>query len=78
MQVLLGNSTGGKLVEGKVKLSRPGQLPRSVTKGEIIEIKITNQSAAWRELRALIRELRREHLVPAPVGGLVNNSPTSI
>jgi hypothetical protein len=65
-------------VEGKIKLSRTGQLPHAVSKGEIIEIKITNQSAAWREVRALIGELRREHLAPAPVGGLVNNSPTSI
>jgi hypothetical protein len=78
VQVLLGNSTGGKLVEGKVKLSKAGQLPHRVSKGEIIEVKITNQSQAWRELRALLNELRREHLKPAPVGGLVNNSPTTV
>jgi UDP-glucose 4-epimerase len=78
LQVILGDSTGGKLVEGKIKLSKPGELPRSVTKGEIIEINSRNKAETWHELRALLRQLHREHLAPAPVGGLVNSSPTSV
>jgi UDP-glucose 4-epimerase len=75
VQELFGDSTGGKLVEGKVKLSRAGQkLPHSFSKGEFIEIKIKNQSAAWRELVELVRALHRRHLAPAPVGGLVTGS----
>ena len=78
MQVLFGDSTGGKLVAGTVKISRAGQIPRSLKKGEIIEIKIKNTGAAWRELRALVRALHRQHLVPVTVGGVVSGSGTPI
>jgi hypothetical protein len=78
-QALLGDSTGGKLVAGHVKLSKPGQMPRSFSKGEFIEIKIKNTAAAERELIELIRALHRHHLNPAPVGKLVSSpSPPTI
>ncbi|MGH2860272.1 MAG: NAD-dependent epimerase/dehydratase family protein [Solirubrobacteraceae bacterium] len=73
-QVLLGDSTGGRLVEAKVKLTKAGELPRSLHKGEIIEIKIGNPVAARRELVKLARDLRREHLVAVPLSGLVKDS----
>jgi UDP-glucose 4-epimerase len=77
-QELFGDSTGGKLVAGKIKLSRVGQLPRTLRKGEIIEIKIKNPSAAWHELRELVHALHRQHLDPAPVDNLVSASATPI
>jgi len=78
-QVLLGDSTGGKLVAGKVKITKVGQrLPHSFVKGEIIEIKITNPVAARRELFELVQALHRLHLAPAPVGQVVSGSGTPI
>jgi hypothetical protein len=75
VQVLFGNSTGGKLVGGEVKLTKAGQLPRSFSKGEFIEIRIKNPAAAERELMELVRALHRRHLDPTPVGKLVSSSP---
>ncbi len=77
-QVLLGDSTGGKLVAGKVKISKVGQPLRSLSKGEIIEIKIKNPAAARRELFELVRALHRQHLDPGTVGGVVSSSGTQI
>lgn len=73
-QVLLGNSTGGKFVEAKVRINRPGQLPRSLSKGEIIEVKIRNPAAARHELLKLARALHRRHLDVVPVTSLVSGS----
>jgi len=79
LQVILGDSTGGKLVAGKVKITKVGQsLPHSFSKGEIIEVKIKDPAAARRELRQLARALQRQHLAPAPVGGVVSGSGTPI
>ena len=76
VQVLFGDSTGGKLVAGKVKISKVGQLPHSFSKGEIIEIKIKNPSAARRELLDLVHALHLRHLAAAPVGEVVSGSGT--
>ena len=77
MQVLLGDSVGGTLVEGKVKISRPGVLPRSVHRGEIVEVRIKNPSAAWHEVVQLVHELRARHLRAVPLGPLMLNSPST-
>ncbi len=77
IQVLLGNSAGGTFVEGKVKLTRPGELPRSFHRGEIVQIRISNPQAAWRELTALERDLRRRHLDAVRLDTLLASSPTS-
>ena len=69
-QVLLGESVG-KLVAGKISLSKPGQLPRSLHKGEIVEVRINNPAAIRRELHVLARELHRRHLDAVPVTQLV-------
>ncbi|HEX3617548.1 MAG TPA: NAD-dependent epimerase/dehydratase family protein [Solirubrobacteraceae bacterium] len=78
LQVLFGDSTGGKFVRGQIKLTRPGQLPHSFSKGEFIEIKIKSPAAARRELMDLVRALHRRHLDPTPVGRLVASSPRPI
>ena len=78
LQVILGDSTGGKLVSGKIKLTRAGELPRSFSKGEFIEIKIKSPTAAMRELIELVRALHRRHLDPAPVSKLVASSAQPI
>jgi len=77
-QVLLGNSTGGRFVEGRVRLSRPGELPRTLHKGEIVEIRISNPRETWREVMALAEELHRWHLDAVPLGPLVRGSATAI
>ncbi len=77
-QWLLGRSTGGAFVEGKVRLSRPGQLPRSLYRGEIVEVRIGNASQTRRELLKLAHELRREHLYAVPVQTLQKNSLTRV
>ncbi len=77
IQVLLGASAGGTFVEGKVKLTRPGVLPRTVHRGEIVQIRIRNPQAAWREVVALERDLRRRHLDAVRLDTLLANSPTS-
>ena len=77
LQVLLGNGAGGTFVEGKVKISRAGELPRSLRKGEIIEITIKNPSAASREVIQLVHELRQHHLHAVPLHTLAKNSVTS-
>lgn len=71
LQVLLANSTGGRFLEGRVRLRKPGQLPRSFFKGEVIEVRINGTAATWQELKALERELRRRHLDPVPARTLV-------
>ena len=79
LQVLFGDSTGGKLVAGKVKISKVGQrLPHSFSKGEIIEIKIKNPAAVRRELFELVRALHARHLSPSTVGKIVASSGTPI
>jgi UDP-glucose 4-epimerase len=77
-QEWLGDSTGGKLVGGRIKLTRAGQMPHSFFKGEFIEIRIKNPAAAERELMELVRALHRRHLDPAPVGKVVASSPRPI
>jgi hypothetical protein len=68
-QVLLGDSVG-KQVAGKVRVSRPGQIP-PLHKGEILEIRINSPAAIRRELNVLARELHRHHLDAVPVTKLV-------
>jgi UDP-glucose 4-epimerase len=76
LQVLLGNGAGGTFVEGKVKIGKAGELPRSLKKGEIIEIKIKRLPAIRRELIELEHELRQRHLHGVPLAPLVNSSPS--
>jgi UDP-N-acetylglucosamine:LPS N-acetylglucosamine transferase len=77
-QVLFGDGTGGKLIAGKVEISKLGQIPHSFSKGEIIEIKIKNPAAARHELFELVHALHRRHLAPSTVGGVVSGSGTPI
>jgi UDP-glucose 4-epimerase len=77
IQVLLGDSAGGTFVEGRVEITRPGELPRSVHRGEIVQIRISNPQAAWREVTALERDLRRRHLDGVRLDTLLQSSPVS-
>ncbi len=77
IQVLLGKSAGGTFVEGKVTISKPGHLPRALHRGEIVEIRIKNPSAAWHEVIQLVRELDHHHLRAVPLGPLMLNSPST-
>jgi hypothetical protein len=78
LQVMFGNSTGGKLVAGRVKIRRAGQIPHVLRKGEIIEVEIRDPAAIRRELLDLARALHRSHLAPATVGGVVAGPGTPI
>jgi UDP-glucose 4-epimerase len=78
MQALLGNSTGGRLVEGSIQLTKAGQLPRRLHRGEIIEVKIRNTADVRRELIQLAHELHSQHLDGVPVYGLVSGSSPSV
>ncbi|HET9094933.1 MAG TPA: glycosyltransferase [Solirubrobacteraceae bacterium] len=78
MQVLLGKVAGGTFVEGRVKLSRLGQLPRTLHKGWIIEVKIKNPAAARQEVIQLAHELHRHHLDAVPLSPLIKNSPSNL
>ena len=74
-QWLLATGAGGTFVEGKVKLNKAGEpLPRSVRKGEIIEVKIKNPAACRREVIELARELHRHHLDAVPLHTLAHNA----
>ncbi len=76
-QVLFANGAGGTFVAGKVKISKAGQLPRSLRKGEIIEIKIKDPATASREVGELARELHQRHLQAVPLHSLMKSSPTT-
>jgi hypothetical protein len=77
-QWLIAHRAGGRLVAGKVRLTKPDQLPRSLRAGEVIELRLTDVSTARRELRALERDLRDRHLDAVTVGTLLKDSGTSV
>ena len=76
-QYLLAKGVGGQLVAGKVRISKPSQLPRSLRKGEVIELRVTSVSAARRELEQLERELHDRKLSAVTVGTLLQDSGVS-
>ena len=73
-QYFLAKGVGGEPVAGKVRISKPGQLPRSLRKGEIVELRVTNLSTARRQLEQLERELRERKLYAVPVETLLQDS----
>ena len=77
-QYLLAKGVGGRLVAGKVRISKPGQLPRSLRKGEVVELRVTSLSTARRELEQLKRELSDRNLYAVPVKTLLKDSGTSV
>jgi hypothetical protein len=77
-QWLLAKHAGGRLVEGKVRLSKPGQMPTVLRAGEVIELRVTSLSEARHQLAELERQLRRHHLQPVPVGTLLKGSGTPV
>lgn len=77
-QVLLATGAGGTFVEGKVKLSKAGEVPPSIRKGEIVEITIKNPAAARREVIKLAHELRSHHLQAVPLHTLAKNSASNL
>ncbi|MGH2872073.1 MAG: hypothetical protein ACRDL5_06380, partial [Solirubrobacteraceae bacterium] len=80
LQVLLADGAGGTFVEGKLRISKAGQRPRTRTlkKGEIIEIKIKSPAATRREVIELAHELRRRHLDAVPLTPLIRHSPSHL
>jgi UDP-glucose 4-epimerase len=77
-QWLIAHHAGGRLVAGKIRLTKPDQLPRSLRAGEVIELRLTDVSLARRELRALERDLRERHLDAVTVGTLLEGSGTPV
>jgi hypothetical protein len=73
-QYFLAKGVGGELVAGKVRISKPSQVPRSLTKGEIVELRVTSLSAARRQLEELERKLLHRNLVAVPVQTLLQDS----
>jgi hypothetical protein len=73
-QYFLAKGVGGQPVAGKVRISKLSQLPRSLSKGEIVELRVTSLSAARRQLDQLERELRERKLYAVPVGKLMQDS----
>ncbi len=73
-QYFLAKGVGGELVAGKVRISKPGQLPRSLRKGEIVELRVTSLSAARRQLEQLEHMLRDRKLYAVPVETLLKDS----
>jgi hypothetical protein len=77
-QWLLAKHAGGRLVEGKVRLSKPGQMPDRVRAGEVIELRVTSLAEARHQLVELERNLREQHLRAVPVGTLLRGSGTPV
>jgi len=77
-QWLIAHHAGGRLIAGKVRLTKLEQLPRSLRAGEVIELRLTDISLARRELRVLERDLRDRHLDAVTVGTLLKGSGTSV
>jgi hypothetical protein len=77
-QYLLAKGAGGRLVAGKVRLSKPGQVPSSLRAGDVIELRVTNMPAARHQIAQLERELREHHLDAVPVGTLLRGSGTPV
>jgi hypothetical protein len=75
-QYLLAEHAGGRLVEGKVRLSYPGQMPRRLRAGEVIELRVTSLPVARHQIAALERQLHALHLDAVPVGTLLKDSGT--
>ncbi len=73
-QYLLAKGAGGRLVAGKVKVTNAEQLPDSLHRGEVIELRITSPTAVRTELRALEQTLQEHHLDAVPVNTLLQNS----
>jgi hypothetical protein len=57
---------------------RGGKLPRSLTAGEVIELRGGNISSVIRELYLLRSELRHAHLQAVPVDQLLAGSGTPV
>jgi hypothetical protein len=77
-QYLLAKGLGGQLVAGKVRISKPSQLPQSLRKGEVVELRVTSLSTARRQLAQLERELRDRNLYAVPVKTLLQDSGSSV
>jgi hypothetical protein len=77
-QYFLAKGVGGEPVAGKVRISKTGHLPRLLSKGEIVELRVTSLSAARRQLDQLERELRERKLWAVPVGKLMQDSGASV
>ncbi len=78
MQYLLAKGAGGKLVAGKVRITDPAQLPSSLRKGEVIELRVTNLVDARQEFQRLERALYRRGLDAVPVDTLLHGSGTPV
>jgi UDP-glucose 4-epimerase len=77
-QYLLAKGLGGQLVAGKVRISKPSQLPQSLRRGEVVELRVTSLSAARRQLETLERELRDRNLYAVPVKTLLQDAGSSV
>jgi hypothetical protein len=77
-QYFLAKHLGGELVAGKVRISKAGQLPRSLSKGEVVELRVTSLSAARHQIEQLEGELRDRKLYAVPVRTLLQDSGRSV
>ncbi len=75
-QYLLAKGAGGRLVSGKVRISKAGQMPTSLRRGEVIELRVTSLSAVRAELVQLEQALAQRHLAAVPVSTLLKGSGT--
>jgi UDP-glucose 4-epimerase len=82
VQTLLAKRAGGRLVVGKVTITKPGQLVRllhtGVHKGEVVELRVSNLGAARQLLGELDHQLRDHHLDPVSIGKLLQDSGQSV
>ncbi len=76
LQWLLAKGAGGRPVSGKVRISKVSQVPTSLRRGEVIELRVTSLSAARAELAQLEQALLQQHLAAVPVGTLLKGSGT--
>jgi UDP-glucose 4-epimerase len=77
-QYLLAKRAGGRLVAGKVRLSKAGQMPSSLRAGEVIELRVSNLPTARHQLAELERQLHQHHLDAVPVSTLLKDSGTAV
>ncbi|HEX3802307.1 MAG TPA: NAD-dependent epimerase/dehydratase family protein [Solirubrobacteraceae bacterium] len=78
VQTLMAKGAGGRLVVGKITITKPAQLSRllhaGLRKGDVVELRVNSLPAARHLLDALDHELRQRHLNPVTVEKLLQDS----
>ncbi len=78
VQMLLAKGAGGQLVVGKVTITKSAQLAHLVHaglhRGDVVELRVNDLSAARHLLSELDQQLRERHLDPVSIGKLLQDS----